>query len=356
MRAALSIGVVAPLVAPLGVVQPYGNHIFLQDLARGLAGRGHRVTVYAAEGSVAPGIALQPIRVAAAARGGFLVLREHDRAQAAAMRQAFETLFAKLRRAGHDVVSQHAFDREAIEAGAGVPVLHTLHLPPMRADVVDAVARSADTFATVSATAATSWQRATGRLDLITLPNGVPPLATRPPEPRLPIAVVGGRISREKGVAEALRAARRAGLRAIVVGEIYDDDYFRREVVPELAGADLWPALPRDAFRRLLERASVLLMPIAWDEPFGLVAAEAQLAGCPVAGYRRGALPEVVAEPRGGCLAEPGDEDALASAIRSALLLDGSAVRAQAQERLSMAACLDGYESVLRHIAATACA
>jgi len=81
------------------------------------------------------------------------------------------------------------------------------------------------------------------------------------------------------------------------------------------------------------------------------VAAEAQMAGCPVAGYRRGAFPEVVDEGVSGVLVEPDDIDALATAIRRCLLLDRSAVRSSALRRLGMEQALDGYETALKDAA-----
>jgi glycosyltransferase involved in cell wall biosynthesis len=92
-------------------------------------------------------------------------------------------------------------------------------------------------------------------------------------------------------------------------------------------------------------------MPVEWDEPFGMVAAEAQLAGCPVAGYRRGGLPEVVEEGVGGFLAEPGDFEGLLDAVRAALRLDRAAVRASALRRLLIGPVAATYE---RDLGATA--
>src|SRR5438105_255690 len=81
-----------------------------------------------------------------------------------------------------------------------------------------------------------------------------------------------------------------------------------------------------------------------WEGPFGMVAAEAQMAGCPVAGYRRGALPEVVDEGVSGFLATPDDIESLATAIGHCLALDRAAVRASAQRRLGLERALDRYE------------
>jgi glycosyltransferase involved in cell wall biosynthesis len=93
--------------------------------------------------------------------------------------------------------------------------------------------------------------------------------------------------------------------------------------------------------------SAVTVCAVRWDEPYGLVAAEAQMAGCPVAGYRRGALPEVVEEGVGGILVDPDDVEALAGAIRGCLKLDRRLVRMSAQRRLGLEAVLDRYEVAL---------
>ena len=96
--------------------------------------------------------------------------------------------------------------------------------------------------------------------------------------------------------------------------------------------------------------SGVTVCAVRWDEPFGMVAAEAQMAGCPVAGYRRGALPEVVEDGVSGFLAEPDDVAGLAVAIERCLMLDRFAVRASAQRRLNMQEALDRYERALRDV------
>jgi glycosyltransferase involved in cell wall biosynthesis len=350
MQASLSIGIVAPLVAPLREAQSYGNHVFIVDLARSLLQRGHAVVLYAAEGSVVPGVPLEMIAVDAAAHGAFQLLNDHVDGAADAMRQSFERLFERLRDGRHDVVSQHAFDAPAFSLDAGAPVLHTLHRPPMRREVVEAARACSAALASVSRYCAQQWHDAAGR-DVVALPNGVPdcPVALEAAEP---FALIAGRIAREKGVVAGLRAARRAGIAAVVVGDIDDQRYFDEEVTRELHNATLEPPMPRDRLRALMSRAAVTLMPIEWDEPFGLVAAEAQLAGCPVVGYARGALPEVVAEERGGFLVPPGCEDALIAAIQAARLLDRRTIREQARARLGIEPCVDRYERVLGELAA----
>jgi glycosyltransferase involved in cell wall biosynthesis len=343
--------VVAPLVAPLQDVQAYGNHRLLVDLARALAARGHDVTVSCAEGSAVTGVRVEPIRVDPCLRRAFVLLGGRSARQARAMRRAFAAVFEGVRRRSADVVSQHAFDPEAFELAAGVPAVHTLHLPPMDSEVVAAARCCAGRLVAVSQACGREWRRATSR-DVDVLPNGVPDLLREAaPAPAEGVALVAGRVSREKGVAGAVRASRRVGLRPVVVGDVYDPAYYRSEVEPLLDGGSFLPTVPRAVLLRMMSRSAVTLMPVEWEEPFGLVAAEAQLAGCPVAGYRRGALPEVIEEGVGGYLAPPGDEAELDAAIRACLGLDRRRVRESARRRFGMEECASRYERLLAEAA-----
>src|SRR5690242_6756638 len=156
------------------------------------------------------------------------------------------------------------------------------------------------------------------------------------------VALVAGRISPEKGIEDAIAAARSIGLPVRLAGAHYDPSY-----APNLAGADILGSLPREELRRVMATSAVTICAVRWDEPFGMVAAEAQMAGCPVAAYHRGAMPEVVEDGVSGMLALPGDTASLAIAIEECLALDRSAVRASARRRLGLDAAIERYESAL---------
>lgn len=337
----------ASLVTPLVPAQAGGAQAFITDLARGLTERGHRVQLYCADGSEVAGVELVRVPVDGSVEAGLVRPAGSAAGPVPALRDGFERLFAELRRRGADAVSQHAFDVEALELAEGLPVLHTLHLPPIAAPVVAAAARTRAPLATVSESARRSWE-GTG-LRVRVLRNGVPAFEP-PPAAVEAVALIAGRISPEKGTAVGIRVARAAGLRPLVVGGIYDAEYHRREVLPLLDGDRLLGPLARPRLWELMAGCAVTLMPVDWEEPFGLVAAESQLAGCPVAAYRRGGLPEVVAEGVGGHLADAGDEDALGAAARSCLALDRSRVRAGAAS-LTIERSLDAYEAALAEVA-----
>jgi glycosyltransferase involved in cell wall biosynthesis len=336
----VKVAVVASLVTPLLPVQAGGAQAFLCDLARGLAGRGHSVLVYCAAGSEVPGVEAVQIPVDVAVGRALVMPGGSPTEPVPQLRRAFEALFAEVRRRGADVISQHAFDAEAIELAEGLPVLHTLHLPPLVPTVVAAAQSTRSRLATVSHSCQGEWAKV--GVEAIVLRNGVPDWQPEP-VPVRPIALIAGRISPEKGIEDGVAAARLAGLEPLVVGGDYDHAYRAR-----LAGVEIRPPLARHELWRLMAESAVTLMPVKWEEPFGLVAAEAQVAGCPVAAYARGALPEVIREETGGFLARPDDVEDLAQAIRNCFGLDRAAVRAQARERLLIDRSLDVYEEALR--------
>jgi UDP-glucose:tetrahydrobiopterin glucosyltransferase len=347
----MRVALVASLVSPILPAEANGPHAVIGDLARGLGARGHDVTVYAAEGSAVDGADVVQVPVEpAVARASIGFAGPADQAAAAALNRGYAGLFARLREEQPDVVSQHAFDAAAISLADGLPALHTLHMPPLVPDVVSALRHSPSSRAVVSNAARGAWEEL-GVSRLIVLRNGVP--ADDPmPGPVLPVALIAGRISPEKGTDAAIRVARRAGLAVLVAGDAYDPRYFRDEVEPLLHPREWIGPVPRPELFELMARSSVLFMPVRWEETFGLVAAEAQMAGLPVVGYRRGALPEVVPQGLGGWLVDPDDEDALLAAVAFARTLDRTAIRDIARAELGVDRMVDGYERVLTKIAA----
>lgn len=331
---------VASLVTTLRPAQAGGAQAFVCDLALGLAGRGHQVEVYCAAGSEVPGATVVPIAVPPEVAAALVMPGGRPGAEVPALREGFARLFSTLRSRGADAVSVHAFDVEVFGPGH-FRTLHTLHLPPLVPRVVAAVLRCPDPMITVSEATRRDWVAA-GLAGVGVVSNGVPDFDPGP-VPLVRRAIIAGRISPEKGIEDALAAARLAGLPLTIVGDVYDSSYR----VSRLAGVPVTPAVGRPDLWAMLAGSAVTVLPVQWEEPFGLVAAEAQVAGSPVAAYRRGALPEVVEEGVSGYLAEPGDVEGLARAIRACLLLDRAEVRASARRRLLIGAALDKYEVLL---------
>ena len=99
-----------------------------------------------------------------------------------------------------------------------------------------------------------------------------------------------------------------------------------------------------------MRAADAVLVPTISEEPFGLVAAEAQLLGVPVVGSRCGALPEILGDGA-GALFEPGRPEALASAV-AGLTGDAQLRRRMVDAARARAERLFSYDRWSREMAA----
>lgn len=146
-----------------------------------------------------------------------------------------------------------------------------------------------------------------------------------------------GRMVPEKGVDRAIGVARRAGVPLIVAAKLsepHEYDYFEARVRPRLGrGVDFIGEVDAADTVDLLGRATCLLNPIAWPEPFGMVMIEALACGTPVVATPCGAAPEIVDEGITGFIRA--DEDGLAEALGLAASLDRRACRRALETRFS---------------------
>jgi UDP-glucose:tetrahydrobiopterin glucosyltransferase len=353
----MRIAVVAPLVTPIAEPQLGGSQAMVADLARALAERGHDVSVFAANGSRIPGVDVRQV-VDAGTLQDTLFRDGRPAPPSKAAEAAFRRVADAVAAGRFDVVHNHAFDVPAVRslAGLGEPLVHTVHLPPTpeMAGALRTVGRGErpPAVVTVSRAQGEAWRSA--GVPNTPVPNGVPtkriPWSERPGAG----ALFAGRFTPEKGVLDAIRIAERAGTKLSLAGWPYDHAFAEREVYPRAAqsGALLLGSLDRGQLWHRMAAAAVVLCPSRWDEPFGLVAAEAQAAGTPLVGYRRGALAEVVVEGETGYLVDEGDVASAAVAVGEALLLSRAACRRHAALRLDIGDMVERLERVYGEVAA----
>lgn len=109
-----------------------------------------------------------------------------------------------------------------------------------------------------------------------------------------------GRIEDIKGTYEAIQVSKKAGIPLIIAGNVEPEhrEYFETKVKPYVDDNHIRYIGPVDDARKqqLLGGAKAFLMPIKWEEPFGIVMIEAMACGAPVLAFRRGSVPEVVAK------------------------------------------------------------
>lgn len=343
----LRICLVASCRFPIGEPFTGGLESMTWHLARELLRRGHEVAVFAAPGSD-PSLGVVELAVETLPdHPGRLDVGAPSTIEVAEHHAYLSLMIDLIGPAGADFDVLHNNSLHylpvAMAPGLPMPMLTTLHTPPLwwleSAVQLDSGTSS---FAAVSRFTAESWSPI---VDCACVPNGVD-LSRWPAGPGGDVAVWSGRLVAEKAPHEAIIAARRAGMPLVLAGPVLDVDYFHSAVEP-LLGPDATYVghLDQTDLADLVGRSSVAIVTPAWDEPYGLVAAEALACGTPVAAYARGGLPEVVTRDTGR-LARPGDTDMLAAAIRAASGLDRARCRQHAADNLSLSRMVDLYEGL----------
>ncbi|MEO7000414.1 MAG: glycosyltransferase [Ktedonobacterales bacterium] len=377
----MRIALLAPLVSP--IAEPFlgGAQSLLRDLAVGLAARGHSVTLYAARGSDAaalPGVRLlsldvdpNQLRPAQFMQTDLAPDTLTDSGADAATERAFAHAFAMIAAHAneHDLLHAHAYDLPAFTLAnrQPLPVVHTLHLPAVdhaiRATLGSLAPVAAAPFSrhpspwlvTVSHACAATYANDC-RMDAV-IYNGITvdaiPFGAAPVAGRAQYVLYAGRITPEKGVEDALTIAAETNYTLLLAGAIYDQAYFTERVAPRLTQRAVYLGpVPRKRLWELMAGATATLCPAQWDEPFGLVACEAQAAGAPVIGYVRGGLVEVVESGKTGYLVAPGDRAAAVAAVSSVRTLDRAACRRHVADRFSLPRMLADYEAFYRRMLA----
>ncbi|MCW8141872.1 MAG: glycosyltransferase [Planctomycetota bacterium] len=342
MRLALTVDPCLP-VPPRG----YGGIERVVDLlVRGLVARGHEVTLVAHPESATPAQELIPYGVPPHAS---------RRARARELAQVGRALWRGRRR--FDVV--HSFGRLA----ALVPIL-----PLPRPVKLQSYQRDGVPWRSVAVASALAGRslRFTGCSSAVyraatagtwsTVFNCVDPARYRLREAVAPDAplVFLGRLEPIKGAHEAIQIAQRAGRRLVLAGNRVESGsargYFDAQIAPHLDGARVrWVGEVDDAQKdALLGEAAALLMPIAWEEPFGIVMIEAMACGTPVIAYRRGSVPEVVRDGVNG-FAVRGLGEA-AAAVERLGAVDRAATRRECEARFGVAPVVDAYERLYERL------
>lgn len=161
-----------------------------------------------------------------------------------------------------------------------------------------------------------------------------------------------GRICEEKGPHLAIEVAQRTGLPLVLAGQVYPFSYHQR-FYNERVHPHLGATSPQVCFvetpiletkLRLLSHARALLVPSLVDETSSLVAMEAMACGTPVVGFRRGAIPEVVADGVTGFVVD--DTEKMAEAVWQVSDIDPRACRVHVETNHSAERMATEYEKL----------
>jgi glycosyltransferase involved in cell wall biosynthesis len=231
--------------------------------------------------------------------------------------RAFEAIDLVATHRPFDVIHDHCgFTAVAMADRIETPIVHTLHgqfTPSTRAFY----ARHAGKATLVGISGAQLTSAPAEILPVQAIPNPLDVSAWPLQERKEDYLLWIGRMSPEKGPHRAIAAAHAAGARLVLAGVIQPGQqaFFDREVAPHIDGTRVRfvGEVGGTAKRSLFAHARALLMPIRWDEPFGMVMVEAFACGTPVIAFPEGAARELVIEGKTGFLVD--DEHAMAAAV-----------------------------------------
>lgn len=160
------------------------------------------------------------------------------------------------------------------------------------------------------------------------------------------------RINKYKGIENAIAAAEKSRERLKIAGPIHhsQQEYFDTVVKPHLSDKiEYVGELTQEELPAFYGKAKGLLYPIEWDEPFGLVVAEAMSCGTPVVAYRRGSMPELIKDGLNGYVVDSNIDD-LVTAMGKLDKLDRKVVRETIESIAGSEKMIDTYESIYRKL------
>jgi glycosyltransferase involved in cell wall biosynthesis len=337
------------MLAPPWISTPppgYGGvETVVSDLTEALVERGHDVTLLCAPGSRSTATVVELLDQAHPDEIERSIYESDHVARAFAHIDA-----AAVHGEPFDVIHDHCgFAALAMADRIRTPVVHTLHGPftPQTREFYAAHGHKAQTIA-ISATQLAAAPAALRASAVVANPIDAAAWPFRADKDDFLFWI--GRMTPEKGPHRAIAAARAAGLPLILAGVVQPGQraYFDEQIAPHVDGVhvrfvgEVTGARKRDLFAG----AHALLMPIRWNEPFGMVMIEALVAGTPVIAFPDGAASELIVHGETGFLVD--DVAAMAAAVGQLGAIDPRACRDWVLEHCDVGVVAAGYERAYR--------
>jgi UDP-glucose:tetrahydrobiopterin glucosyltransferase len=342
-------------VGPLGSGVGGGVEMTLRNLVQCLTVRGYGVEVIAPAGSVALGDRLYEVAGTCqppAQNIAELAPDIHLPADGvlAHMWQQAQQLQHK-----YDVLVNFAYDWLPLYLTPFFdrPIAHWISmscLSPLMDQMVSDTAIAFPGTVAVNTAASAKTFRAGDRL--LALGKGIDlSLSTFVPQATTPSLAWVGRISPEKGLADAVAAAAALNIPLKIAGVIQDEAYWQgiRQQYPH-APLEYLGFLSTADLQGVLGPCRGLLMTPHWEEAFGNVTIEALACGVPVIAYRRGGLKDIITDGKTGYLVDPGDVSGLMHAITQLDALDRHHCRTWVEAHHSLESWGDRMEAWLLHV------
>jgi glycosyltransferase involved in cell wall biosynthesis len=319
MSKSMRIGVLAPPWLPVPPPTYGGTELIADILCRGFKAAGHEAILFASGDSTCP-----VRKISAIGRAEMPPDKYKEHLQIAALLRAAPEL-------GLDIVHSHLEGIQPYAHLLGVPVVCTLHV-----DMTEQRRIFLQTNAAVDYVAVSEKQGRSFPFGVRVIRHGIEIERYRfsGRDKKKKHLLFLGEICRRKGADVAVRAWMALARPVKIAGWVppVEQDWFKRDVMSRvrLGSLEFLGPVGFEQKVELLGEAAALLCPVRWEEPFGLVAAEAMACGTPVIAIRRGAMPELVEHGVTGFLCD--DEEEVLTAIERIEEIDPEACRRRVEE------------------------
>jgi glycosyltransferase involved in cell wall biosynthesis len=342
----LHVAMLAPPWIPVPSPGYGGVESVVSVLTEALVRRGHAVTLFCAPGS------RSRARVVHLLEESHPEEIERSLYEVDHVARAFEEIDLAVYVRRFDVVHDHCgFTALAMADRIDTPIVHTLH-GQFTASTAAFYARHGHKAALVGISRAQLESAPTGLHPIGAIPNPIDVRAWPLREHKDDYLLWIGRMTVEKGPHRAIAAARIADVPLVLAGVIQPGQqaFFDREIAPHVDGERVRfvGEVGGSVKRSLFAGARALLMPIRWEEPFGMVMVEALACGTPVIAFPEGAARELVLDGQTGFLVE--DEQAMGAAVAQLSRIAARNCRAWVAAHCDVDVVAAAYESAYRSV------
>lgn len=337
---------------PMGTI--YAPMDIAVAVSEGLQRRGHEVTFFAPEGS--------DIKISHVESGGLNPLQQNEGlpilkgekvggAEVSKIFNLWDQYLLSLMYKGalegkFDILHIHPVDR-ALPFGFAVqniPTVYTLHDPiyPWRAEIFRMFASRNQHYVSIS----DAQRKPASDLNwLATIYNGIDLDAFPFSKSHDNYLFFTGRLHPEKGVAEAVQVAKMTGEKLLIAGPPVTGEYWDKKIAPYLNDKIQYIGfVPREKLFKYYQKAKATLMPIQWEEPFGLVLTESMACGTPVIAFNRGSVPEIVIDGKTGFIIKNNNLKKMADAVKKIDKINRADCRKHVEQNFSIQRMIDRYE------------
>jgi len=361
----MKILILAPLTRKITPRVNAGRPRMIYDLISHLKKRGHRITILGTKDSFVPGVKIIPV-IKKSFYGISSSFENPFYAHTSFITKAVR--IAEKISSNFDIIHNHCypeFIHLLIEEKLKAPMVTTIHAA-MTSELDEVLSLFPSSYLICISKASRELAKKTKFYKVVN--NGVDTGLYKFSKKKGDYLLWIGRLARAKdkkgnfidpkGVRWAIKLAKETNSKLLLSGNVEDPKFFERDVKPYLSKKIKWigpispePPLTKKQVVKLMQKAKVFLMTVNWQEPFGLVMAEAQSCGTPVIGFDRGAVSELVVDGKTGFVVQPKEGiDGFKKALKNIDKIDPKTCREYVKKNFTLEKVAENYEKVYQEI------